>query len=94
MGIECAVIAGFFILIIATFFFTKRRQWALATLPLLLVPLTDVTIEYLLKKAFNVDVTVFGGILALVIAVAVSAAWVGFWRDTLTTSAIKRAISA
>ena len=78
MGIECAVIAGLFILIIATFFFTKRRQWAWATLPLLLVPLTDVVIEFLLVKAMKVEVTVFGAILALVIVVAASAAWVGF----------------
>ncbi|MGN0641225.1 MAG: hypothetical protein ACI4JT_09780 [Oscillospiraceae bacterium] len=78
MGIECAVIAGFFILIIATFFFTKRRQWALATLPLLLVPLTDIALEFLISKAFKVEVTDFGAVLALIIAVAISAAWVGF----------------
>lgn len=83
MGIECAVISGLFVIFIAVFLYTKRKQWALATLPLLLVPLTDVTIEYLLKKVFNVDVTVFGGILALVIAVAVSAAWVGFFAGHL-----------
>lgn len=78
MGIECVVIAGMFVLFIAVFLCTKRRQWAWATLPLLLVPLTDVAIEFLLIKAFKVDVTDFGAILALVIAVAVSAAWVGF----------------
>ena len=89
MGIECAVIAGFFILIIVTFFLTKRRQWALATLPLLLVPLTYVTIEYLLIQAFNVNVTVFGAILALVIAVAVAAAWVGFYAGHLSQKRYK-----
>ena len=78
MGIECVVIAGMFVLFIAVFLCTKRRQWAWATLPLLLVPLTDITLEFLLTKAFNVDVTAFGAILALVIAVAVSAVWIGF----------------
>lgn len=78
MGIECAVIAGLFLLFVAVFLCTKRRQWAWATLPLLLVPLTDIVIELLLVKAFKVEVTVFGAILALVIAVAASAAWVGF----------------
>ena len=78
MGIECVVIAGMFVLFIAVFLCTKRRQWAWATLPLLLVPLTDITLEFLLTKSFNVDVTAFGAILALVIAVAVSAAWIGF----------------
>ena len=83
MGIECAVISGLFVIFIAVFLCTKRKQWALATLPLLLVPLTDVVIEFLLVKAMKVDVTVFGAILALVIAVAVSAAWVGFFAGHL-----------
>ena len=78
MGIECVVIAGMFVLFIAVFLCTKRRQWAWATLPLLLVPLTDITVELLLIKALNVEVTAFGAILALVIAVAISAAWIGF----------------
>lgn len=78
MGVECAVIAGLFILFFLTFICTKRRQWAWATLPLLLVPLTDITVELLLIKALNIEVTTFGAILALVIAVAISAAWVGF----------------
>ena len=53
MGIECAVISGLFLIFIAVFICTKRRQWAWATLPLLLVPLTDFMIEYMLKKAFS-----------------------------------------
>lgn len=83
MGVECAVISGLFMIFIAVFICTKRRQWAWATLPLLLVPLTDFTIECLLKQAFNVDVTVFGSVLALVIAVAVSAAWIGLYAGHL-----------
>ena len=78
MGVECAVIAGLFILFFLIFICTKRRQWAWATLPLLLVPLTDITVELLLIKALNVEVTALGAILALVIAVAISAVWIGF----------------
>ncbi len=83
MGIECAVIAGIFVIFIAVFICTKRRQWAWATLPLLLVPLTDFLIEYLFISALKIPVTVFGGILALVIAVAVSAAWIGLYAGHL-----------
>lgn len=52
-------------------------EWAIATLPLTLVPLTDFVMELVVARMFKVDVTAFGGILALLIAVAASAAWVG-----------------
>lgn len=83
MGIECAVIAGFFLIFIAVFLCTKHRKWAWATLPLLLVPLTVCVIEYLLISALKMEVTVFGGVLALVIAVAISAAWIGLYAGHL-----------
>lgn len=72
MAIECIVITGIFFLFVIIFFRSKRKEWAIATLPL-----TDVVLEFVLARIFKVEVTVFGGILALVIAVAASAAWVG-----------------
>lgn len=89
MGIECAVIAGFFLIFIAVCLCTKHRKWAWATLPLLLVPLTICVIEYLLISALKMEVTVFGGILALVIAVAVSAAWIGLYAGRLGSKRYK-----
>lgn len=77
MPIECGAITGIFILFVIIFFRTKRKDWALATLPLLIVPLSDFVLEILIVKAFKIEVTAFGGILMLVIAVAVSAAWIG-----------------
>lgn len=77
MAIECGAITGIFILFVIIFFRTKRKEWALATLPLLIVPLSDFVLELLIVKAFKIEVTAFGGILMLVIAVAVSAAWIG-----------------
>lgn len=77
MAIECGAITGIFILFVIIFFRTKRKEWALATLPLLIVPLSDFVLEMLIVKAFKIEVTAFGGILTLVIAVAVSAAWIG-----------------
>lgn len=89
MGIECAVIAGFFLIFIVVFLCTKHRKWAWATLPLLLVPLTVCVIEYLLISALKMEITVFGGILALVIAVAVSAAWIGLYAGRLDSKRYK-----
>ncbi len=77
MAIECIVITGIFFLFVIVFFRSKRKEWAIATLPLTLVPLTDVVLELVLARIFKIEVTAFGGILALVIAVAASAAWVG-----------------
>ena len=77
MAIECGAIAGIFVLFVIIFFRTKRKEWALATLPLLIVPLSDFILELLVVKAFKAEVTAFGGILVLVIAVAISAAWIG-----------------
>lgn len=77
MAIECGAITGIFLLFVLIFYKSKRKEWALATLPLMLVPLTDFVLEQIVVRMFKVEVTAFGGILALVIAVAASAAWVG-----------------
>lgn len=77
MAIECGAITGIFLLFVLIFYKSKRKEWALATLPLMLVPLTDFVLEQIIVKMLKVEVTAFGGILALVIAVAASAAWIG-----------------
>lgn len=83
MAIECGAITGVFLLFILIFYKSKRKEWALATLPLMLVPLTDFVLEMVVVRMLKVEVTAFGGILALVIAVAASAAWVGAAADLL-----------
>ncbi len=77
MAVECGVIAGIFLLFASIFFIRKHTEWAIATLPLILLPLSDFFLELVLIKMFKVEVTAFGAILTLVISVAVSAAWIG-----------------
>lgn len=77
MAIECGVIAALFILISVIFIRRKQKEWAFAALPLTIVPVTDFVMELLIIKVMKIDVGQFGGILALLIAVAVSAAWIG-----------------
>lgn len=77
MAVESAVITGIFLLSALVFFKTKHKEWALATLPLTLLPFTDFVLEIIVIKMFKVQVTAFGGIVTLVAAVAVSAAWIG-----------------
>lgn len=77
MIIECAVIAGFFVLMAVIFFRTRHKEWALATFPMILVPLTDCVLEFLVMSTFHVNVNVFAGVLTMIIAVAIAAAWIG-----------------
>lgn len=77
MAIECVAIIVFILLFVFIFLRTKHNTWALATLPLLTVPLTMSVLKYVVMGLFEVKVTAFGGTLALVIAVGISAAGIG-----------------
>lgn len=77
MAVECGVIAGIFLLFSMIFFIRKHTEWAIATLPLILLPLSDFVVELVLIKIFKAEVTAFGAIFTLVISVAASAAWIG-----------------
>ncbi len=78
MAIECGVITAILLIITIVFFRTKRPKWGWATLPIMLVPITDFVAEILLHRVFRLELDVYWGIIALVIAVAVSCAWIGF----------------
>ena len=77
MAIECGVIAALFILISVIFMRRKQKEWAFAALPLMIVPVTDFVMELVVVKMMKIDIGQFSGILVLLIAVAVSAAWIG-----------------
>lgn len=85
MAIECAAIFGIFVLFVIVFLRTHHKEWAFATLPLTLVPLIYIVLEYVVIRMMNVNVTAFGGILTMVIAVAASAAWIGVAEGFLKT---------
>lgn len=78
MGIECGVIAVLFIIIGVVFIRKKRIQWALATLPLTLVPLCEFVLGLVVGELFGATVDIFVRLIALVVAVAVSCVWIGF----------------
>lgn len=90
MAVECGVIAGIFVLFVMIFFRRGHNEWALATLPLILLPLADFVLEIVVVKALKVEVTAFGAMLTLVIAVAASAAWIGAVSGVLKTKHNKR----
>lgn len=83
MTIECGVITGILIAFSVIFFRTKHKEWALATLPLTLVPLTEFVLTVLFVNVFDMSVSIYWGVFALVAAVAMSCAWIGFVSNRL-----------
>lgn len=77
MLIECAVIAGIILSMSIAFFLKKRKSWAFATLPLTLVPLTELLLAWLFVRVFKFEVSIYWGVFGLVCAVAISCVWVG-----------------
>ncbi len=76
MAVECGVISTLFLLMAMIFFRRKHTEWALAVLPLTLVPLTEFVMAIIIEQFMKREVDIFGGILALVIAVVGSAIWI------------------
>lgn len=83
MAIECVAIIVFILLFMFIFLRTKHKTWALATLPLIVVPLTMAVLKYVVIGMLEIKVTAFGGTLALVIAVGISAAGIGAFSNLL-----------
>lgn len=77
MTIECVVIVG--IILIMSFIFWRRRhiQWLWATLPLVLVPLSYVVVNFLLGELFKVTVSGVAGVIVMIAAVGISCVWLG-----------------
>lgn len=90
MAIECGVICVVFILLVLIFFRRGEKEWAIATLPLTLLPLADFVLELIVTKMFKVEVTAFAAILVLVCAVVASAAWIGAALNGLKQKHSKR----
>lgn len=77
MAIECAVITGILLTMSALFFIRKQKLWGLATLPLTLVPFTDVVMALLLVRFMHIGINIYWGIFALLCAIVVSCVWIG-----------------
>lgn len=60
------------------FFRYNRKLWGWATLPLILVPFAECLFELLIPKVLSMPVSPFVRMIALLVAVAASCAWIGF----------------
>ena len=77
MTIECIVIVG--IILIMSFILWRRRhiQWLWATLPLVLVPLSYVVMNFLLNEVLKITVSSMVGVIVMIAAVGISCVWLG-----------------
>lgn len=89
MAIECGVITAILVVITIVFFRTKRKKWGLATLPIMLLPVTEFVLELLFVAVFKVPVSIFWGIFVLMAAVAISCAWIGLVSDNFSHKSTK-----
>lgn len=89
MVVECIVIIGVFVLMDVIFLRTHHKAWALALLPLGIVPLANVILELVVKLLLHIEVPVFGGILVLTVAVAVEATLLGFCSSLIESKRSK-----
>lgn len=83
MLIECVVITGFILSMALAFFLKKRKSWALATLPLTIVPLAELLMAWLFVRVFKFEISIYWGVFGLMCAVAVSCVWIGIAAGTL-----------
>lgn len=90
MAIECGVIVFVFVLLFLIFLRRGHKEWAIATLPLTLLPFADFVLELVVTRMLKVDITAFAAILVLICAVVASAAWIGVATNALKTKHNKR----
>ncbi len=79
---ESAIITALLLILILALLRAKRKKWALATLPLMLVPAVNCLIRPVCGM-INTDMTFEISMWVLLIAVMVSCVWVGFLTATL-----------
>lgn len=83
MVVEIAVVAGFFLLMSMIFARGGHKDWAFATLPMILVPLVYVVLEVIVISLIGVNVNIFAGTFTMIVAVVASAAWIGVVSHSL-----------
>lgn len=81
MSVECAVIAGIFVLMSLIFWRRRHIQWLWATLPLAYF-VTYALVEHML----HVDVADLAGVIVLIAAVGISCVWLGLVSNGFKSS--------
>ena len=61
----------------------KRKKWAIATLPLTVVPFVNVMAKVVCEHLLNIKYTFLEALIVIMTAMVISCTWIGFLTATL-----------
>lgn len=83
MAGECAVITVLLLFAAFALMRAKRRKWAIATLPLAVMPFVNVMAKVVSEEILGVGYTFIVALIVIATAMVVSCTWIGFLTATL-----------
>lgn len=83
MAGECAVITVLLLFAVFALIRAKRKKWAIATLPLAVLPFVNVTVKLFSEKLLGIDYTFVIALTVIATAMVISCTWIGFLTATL-----------
>ena len=82
MAGECAVITALLLFAVFALMRAKRKKWAIATLPLAVMPFANFA-AYRTMDILGVGYTFVAALIVIAIATVISCTWIGFLTATL-----------
>lgn len=83
MAGECAVITVLLLFAAFALMRAKRRKWAIATLPLAVMPFVNVMAKMVTEELLGVGYTFVVALIVIATAMIISCTWIGFLTATL-----------
>lgn len=80
---ECAVITVLLLFAILALLRYKRKKWAVATLPLTVVPFVNVVTYMVCEELAGIDYSFLASLIVIMTAMVISCTWIGFLTATL-----------
>lgn len=80
---ESIIITALLLIIVITLLKSKRKKWAVATLPVMLLPAINAVAKPFCVFALKIDFTFVIAVWTILIAVMASCIWTGFLTATL-----------
>lgn len=83
MAGECAVITVLLLFAAFALIRAKRRKWAIATLPLAVMPFVNVMAYIISMELLGIGYTFVVALIVIAVAMIISCTWIGFLTATL-----------
>lgn len=83
MAGECAVITALLLFAVFALIRVKRKKWAIATLPLAIMPFANFAAYMVSMEIPGINYTFVAALIVIAIATVISCTWIGFLTATL-----------